>query len=782
MGGCSMNKNYKMKKRQGSTMLMVLFLLLLLTLFASSLYGLSLMNVKESIIFHEQNQAYLIAKAGAETIIDQYALLDNTQLNTIFEDVPLGADPETSVQKGNPYTVTGEIAGGRFEAIITKNGRQILIESTGHHKRGKGLALVQLIDVNRYGIAYVKNGDVTIRSNGNATGPKMVADIAHYPAMADGETFSINGGAELNGSTYTHSPATIQSNNQTISMGSLYTDNSVMLRAGTDASPGRLTFDGVYTSYPTYVNIFDGALNDPVPGTIIGNEIKRGDNSIGNYPRNVKIRVSKNIITFRYTNTFGYPDGFPMIPSGYAVFGDSGDTPAEPMPALPVATTMTTVTYDEESGNTPYTLNTYSSSNWPSNGRINHRKRRVRINLNNGESLALNDLTASDLRVTGNGTLTIADIDLKKRTFGGDLIVENGATLIVSDGDISTSSLQITSSTDTPSKYQQNAGTLKIDGNLSMTKSEMVSEVPVYLSGNISMTDSNIDLKSDLESSGTANFTEMNGNIDGDLKVVGNIQIQGSSDAINGNIDAEDTLELDGDLFTNGTLTIRGARFLYHGDVNVNRVSTTTDVVTINHSYLDHLGNDETKGSFAARGGIKIDDATFNSRYMKSTSSLDVEGDSTAIIANDLVAPVINVENQSKLVNYNRIFANTEFNVGLDTAFDPNPKDIEIEGKNLYVQNFLSDEGARLHFEEIRNINDSGADVVIGGTTRLNVNDIIARSVEFSDTSYTKALAVSVVDDFILEDGAELDMKIYEDLTDVNSKNSYSNIVWMDKD
>lgn len=757
-----MKKTSNLKaKRQGSAMLMVLFLILVLTLFASSLYGLSIMNVKESVIFHEKNQAYLIARAGAETIIDQYALLDNTQLNAIFQDIPPGADPKTSAQKGNPYTVSGEIADGTFEAIITKNGRQILIESTGHYKRGKGLSLAQLIDVNRYGITYVREGNINI--SGSGSGSKMIADIAHYPASRDNKQLNITGQTEINGSAYTHSPAIVQANTSTTKIGSIYTDNSIKLRAGTNSRPGKLTFDGIYTSYPTYVDIFDGELNTPAPGTIIGNEIKRGDNAIGNYPRNVNIRVSKNIITFRYNNTFGYPDGFPILPINYAVFADAGQLSAEPMANYLEPSNLEDTDFPSDSKNGALTEYEYSSANWPQDRIIDRPLRQVKIRLSGGERLELDELNTSELKIEGDGSLKVKKLELKRGNKSknkiGELKIEDGAKLIVDEGNISISQLTIESKNENPSKLIQGSGTIRVDGKTSIKKSEIQLKMPLYTSDDIKL-------------------EEASGLIDGQLKTKGNIDIIGKKQSIEGRQEIKDIIEITGDIYIDQKLNIEEAKLIYRGDIHINNKKNTKEAIIVKKAYIDQLGNDQAKGHILASGPIDITESIVGAKYMKSTNALNIDQNSIVIVAIDLVAPTINLEGDSKLVNYNRIFANTELNISLnsDTAKP------ELEAKNIYVKNFLASGQAKIHVEEIRNIQNVDADITVMGNAKLDVNDIIARELELSEQSYTKALAISVIEDFTLQNQAELDMKIYEDLTDVNSKNSYSNIIWMDKD
>ena len=297
-----LNKSSNKKhQKSGHLMLMVLFLLVILTMFVTSLYALSLMNVKESIIYHEKNQAYLVAKSGAETVIDQLALLSNNELNHKF-------------QENNPQTIEGDIAGGHYTATIMKYGKQIMIDVQSTYKRTTSSSLTQMVDVNRYGIVYVENGNIEIASSDNKE-IKLTADIAQYNNSYRG--LKISGKGEIDGNIYTRSKVDIDSLKGKLELGSIYTDQQVDMDVSQNC---KIYFNGLYTSCGASRDIFQKDTDFSTNGAeIIGNELQRGDNNIGDHPNFLKIRTARNIISLRYTDKFGYIE-FPGPQKNEAVF------------------------------------------------------------------------------------------------------------------------------------------------------------------------------------------------------------------------------------------------------------------------------------------------------------------------------------------------------------------------------------------------------------------------------------------------------------------------------
>lgn len=768
-----LNKSSNKKhQKSGHLMLMVLFLLVILTMFVTSLYALSLMNVKESIIYHEKNQAYLVAKSGAETVIDQLALLSNNELNHKF-------------QENNPQTIEGDIAGGHYTATIMKYGKQIMIDVQSTYKRTTSSSLTQMVDVNRYGIVYVENGNIEIASSDNKE-IKLTADIAQYNNSYRG--LKISGKGEIDGNIYTRSKVDIDSLKGKLELGSIYTDQQVDMDVSQNC---KIYFNGLYTSCGASRDIFQKDTDSSTNGAeIIGNELQRGDNNIGDHPNFLKIRTARNIISLRYTDKFGYIE-FPGPQKNEAVFVTQAfQTPYENYQII-----GNDISWNNSGPRTSahvYSGTSYKKYNVSAlldktQTLITGNQERIEINMDIGENILIPNLEAADLRIIGNGTgkIITKNITIKTNKYDcGNLEISGNSSLQIENMELSLLNLKIKDNGKL--NIVRNPGNTKtkdiyIYQNLEISNQGQIIgktidiqsgneenlEVNMYIQQNLNMTDKAQLIKKGNLYIGRALTLKGNSNLNNEGEIKANRNYNSDKCTIIGsklesnefkcrNLEIINYTPTQSEI-SNGKLEEKNGEMIFKSDLKVMNelklAGTKQKPATLKYN-----GNDET--NIIVANQIDINNGTIKANGIKMTNNrsyddFEIKGTSDIDLGQNLVSQNLNIGENS-----------------------------HVSGKGLYI-NELKTQG-KIKFEEIRNINVSshsiyGGQVEISGKGYVETNDIIANNLIIKDTAYVKAMAISVENDFKLQNGAELDMMIYEDLTDINSKNSYSNIIWMDK-
>lgn len=699
------NKINIAKKREGALMLMVLFLLTLLILFVTSLYALSIMNVKESVIYHEKNQAYLVAKSGAETVIDQLALLDTTELENKFA-------------LENPQTIIGEIAGGKYKAKLMKYGKQIMIDVDAEYKRTESEALVQLSDVNRYGVLYMKNGNLNISNSGEAQKTKITGDIVQYGGS---RTSCLSGSMEFKGNMYTQRPVDIRATGN-MQLGSIYTTNKLNVSTNSNSE---IDFNGFYTSYGTRGNIFSIGQNSK----IIGNEIQRGDNNIQDAPKGLFVRTARNIITMRYTDEFGYPNGFPEP----KIANEPGLFYADEMPNKP---------YEDEGIEIPIpniSLEKYNDEvdvkasiiEMSDVGLFKDKLINIENDLKDTRTLDFQGIDIRGIKVTkdSNQLLNIKGVNI----VGGDVDIQGKVCLHTGNKEQKISEVNLSDGAKWYAKYGTD---IEIKQNFKATGkgSQLIHNNEKNVSGDDHL--GRLYIGSELKLLNSARLTDK-----------GAVIVGGSITLNEVNANEDDRVQLKIDELKGKSISSHSADIYLRGNIDIeNKISIKNTNILPRQGERGIITAEkfQMSGGHIDMRGMKISRDYEESFLIKENANVELEEDC--------------VTQRSKIEENAYLSANVFWAESLEHKGNMKVKQVCIDGSGYYNK----------------------LDCKSG--SYIKTNSIVTNNLSMTGNSYIKAAAITLVKDLTMTDNSEIDMLIYEDLTDINSKNSYSNIIWMDKE
>lgn len=748
-----MKSNLKMRK--GSTLLMVLFLMSILMMFVMGLYSLSLLNVKESIVSHQHNQSTQNAKSGAETIIDYLSMLDNDELENFF----CKKDECQSYQTRN---VSSTILDGKCDAEVSKTGRTITIDVKSDFKGIKSSAMAILSDVTRYGVLHIKEGRAYLSNNNNSDEIIFRGDLAIH----SNKYLNILGNASILGSVYNKGSISVESlRNCNINTGSLYTiDNNISLKADPQSS---ISFDGAFTNKS--IN-YDTSNNT---GNIIGNQAVRGDKSLDVPPANLYIRGARNIISMDYDEHFGFKNSFP-IPSTDDSLG---------------------FFYADEVKDDNY-IDACDTCAASLKNTIEKTKSTISKNLD-FQHLGHLNIDISDIE---ESSLSILDFcqekginlsDTKKNLFDSVRIY----------GDRGKKSFDI----DFEDCFVSNLNA-KPTSNLNIDDLNMFSQQSydgVVLSGPVTLNSGNAhQFVNRLNISHSSKWQCKKGF---NLLICGSASIDGiNSKLIHNNRDIKtNDSSKDYSIFINGHLNItNGGRITAQNDIFV------TDYLNISSDDPDSISQIISDGIFAKSISLNRSDVfVANDLYIDDSIRLEnssieprksqkaaVYAKSIRLEDSSLNVGSLKLNSNKKSDYYNdftiRMTGSSEVSVEDDCVF----KSLSMGDKcffssNLLKLNQLNSSGNIKTKHLVVNAPNSSkflnkgycrGDISLSSKAYINSGSIVATSLSLSGKARVKSSNISLVNSLNMSNSTEIDMVMYEDLSDINSKNSFSNVIWID--